>query len=144
MGTPQTWIIVLLVGTSALCLGWLLLLGTGRGGIQAVLTTAALPAAMLYIRLANDVNIESRIGFVGAGLALLGGGLVIARGVGTGARVLGALSSASLAFASAAEALYWHVPALGRLLPSIGLGCLVAALLLVAIKLFIDKGRADS
>ncbi len=50
IGPASTWTAILLLGTSALCAGWLLLLGTGRGGIQALLTTAALPAAMLYIR----------------------------------------------------------------------------------------------
>ncbi len=91
------------------------------------------------------MNIESRIGTVGAGLAFLGGGLVIARGVGAGARIFGALSAVSLGFAGAADALYWHVPQpLGRMLAPLGFGCLAAAVLLLAIRLYVEKGGSGS
>jgi hypothetical protein len=134
----------IIAGGALLLVGWLALLGTGNGGMQAILASAAAPLAVWYFR-ANVDDVfyrETTIAYVGLGFATFAGGHLVAFGVPTRVRAAAAIALAFIVLAFSAEAANWQ---LGRgtlsFLYMAAFGALTATCFLVSSHL-LGLGRA--
>jgi hypothetical protein len=125
-------------GAVVLGAGWIATLGTGHGGLVAVVASFAVPAGIIYFQqhLRDSYEQETTVAIMGAALAVFAGGHVVARGVHRGVRAIAAIAMVAVIVAFAAEAQHWHIEPrrLGHLY-SVAFFALAATGLVLAINL---------
>lgn len=110
-GQAVTAGIAITLGAVVLVAAWIGLLGSGHGGVLAIVACLGPPFAVIYFRehMHDRYYIETTTALVGLGFGGFAGGHMFARGLHTGVRVTAGLALLFVFLAFAAEAQRWQI-----------------------------------
>jgi hypothetical protein len=98
-------------GATILGIAWVAMLGTGRGGLLAIVASFAVPAgiAYFYVHFRDAYESETTVAVMGLGFGAFAGGHLFACGIHGGVRALAAVTMMFVIVAFSAEAQHWSI-----------------------------------